>query len=110
MKAYDFAKMLVSGGATSPDVEIEVCDSKNTEQFFDANVSRVDHTKGLVVLAAHLDYDNDNDNAWINTVNSIKDWFIANNVKPDYTMVFENHFSEEFDNIIVVKPNVLKLV
>ena len=86
MTAYDFAKLLTSSAVSSPDAEIEVVDIKHDEQFWDADVSHVDHTMRKVVLASHLDYDNDSN--WINTARSLKDWFIENNVEQSYKIVF----------------------
>ena len=107
MTAYDFAKLLTSSAVSSPDAEIEVIDTKYNEQFWDADVSRVDHTTRKVVLGSHLDYDSDSN--WINTARSLKDWFIENNVGQSYKIVFENHDSETFNDIKVTKTNVLQL-
>ena len=107
MKAYEFAKLLVSN-ISSPNAEIEVVDAKYNEQFWDADVSHVDHTMRKVVLASHLDYDSGSN--WINTVRSLKDWFIENNVEQSYKVVFQNHDSEIFNDIKVVKTNVLQLI
>jgi len=85
MTAYDFAKLLTSGAASSPDAEIEVVDT-TYEQFWDADVSHVDHIMRKVVLASHLDYGSYSN--WINTARKLKDWFIENNVEQSYKIVF----------------------
>ena len=110
MTAYDFAKLLTSGAVSSLNAEIEVVDNKYrryNEQFWDADVSHVDHTMRKVVLASHLDYDGDSN--WINTAISLKDWFIENNVEKSYKIVFQNHDSETFNDIKVAKTNVMQL-
>ena len=107
MQAYKFTEILVNN-ISSSNAEIKICDNKYDEQFFDANVSVVDHSARTVVLAAHLDYDSNDE--WINTANLIKEWFLKNNVKPDYTIRFENHDSKEFYYIKAIKPDVFKLI
>lgn len=71
-------------------------------------MSYVDHASKTVVLAASLDYGND-DNL-IDTLRSLKDWFRSNGVKRDYEMVFENHDSEQLDDIEVVRPDHLAIL
>ena len=107
MTAYDFAKLLTSGAVSSPDAEIEVVDNIYKEQFWDADVSHVDHTMRKVVLASHFDYDSYSN--WINTARKLKDWFIESNVEKSYKIVFQNHDSETFNDIKVAKTNVLQL-
>lgn len=107
MTTYDFAELLTSGAVSSLDAEIEVVDIKHNEQFWDADVSHVDHIMRKVVLASHLDYDSDSN--WINTARKLKDWFIENNVEKSYKIVFQNHDSETFNDIKVAKTNVLQL-
>ena len=107
MKAYEFAKLLVSN-ISSPNAEIEICDDQYKEQYFDSGISKVYHSTETVVLGAHLDYSGDD--LWINTVGSLKEWFIKNGVKLNYTVEFENHDSEKFSSIKAVKKDVFKLV
>ena len=107
MTAYEFAKLLVSN-ISSPSAEIEICDDQYKEQYFDSGISKVYHSTEIVVLGAHLDYSEDD--LWSNTADSIKEWFIENGVKPNYTVEFENHDSEKFRDIKAIKKDVFKLV
>ena len=108
MNAYEFALLLKTKIASSPIAEIKVIDGINDGQFWSADISRVDHAAQKVVLASRLDYDDDSN--WINTLDKIKNWFLENGVKQRYKMVFENHNSDVFDSIDVIRKNVVRLI